>query len=161
MVSVRVAQRGRSAILRCDERETGASHCAERGDRIAWRFDGRQIVQRVSLVSDGTKKTGNEIPVSPVDRSPIWRKARGAMMLSISPSVPSMSVGVWGTALRLERDGLDGVRLMLARVGSMFQRESRTIASNSSGALGIPSDSTRQPSSVTSTSSSMRMPIPR
>ena len=41
------------------------------------------------------------------------------------------------------------------------QRESETIASSSAGSLGIPSERTRQPTSVTSTSSSIRIPMPR
>ena len=51
----------------------------------------------------------------------------------------------------------DGVVIVII----IAYRPSDTMASSSSGSLGMAAERTRQPFSVTSTSSSMRMPMPR
>lgn len=52
---------------------------------------------------------------------------------------------------------LDGVVIVII----IAYRPSDTMASSSSASLGMAAERTRQPFSVTSTSSSMRMPMPR
>lgn len=141
-----------SESRRSCKRGGGAMHCSPSGS------EGGSAATRTVT---GQKITGDESPVVPNSDAALGIIAAGGL----NTDAASTAAGTVGSAPFdgnfITTGSGTNRRGSSQKTASLCQRESATIDSSSSGSLGIASERTRQPSSVTRTSSSMRMPIPR
>ena len=105
---------------------------------------------------EGPKITGDESPVVRNGDPAVGSNAAGAIFTGTTPAATGMA----GNRSTIGNLPTGAGKIAVFAGSTMDYRPSETMASSSSGSLGMASDSTRQPSSVTSTSSSMRMPMP-